>query len=240
MFIVPSGPKSGHRTLKLVGLIHGEHAITKNLSVILQEAGYSASDVGKASSDAGIRLALFNGILKETNPQLGDAARLANNFAGQQAKMDAATLTLQQNLGAAIQRALLPFLKALTPIITKISEWVEQHQELAAAITIGVALFLALGAVIGSIAAVLALVGSTAALVFVGITAAVAAVVAAIITYWEPIAGFFTGIWGGIVNIVGTSLTWIADKSLWLKDHFWQVVGFIIGFFATLPIKLPL
>ncbi|WP_158037502.1 tape measure protein [Gordonia sp. CNJ-863] len=32
---------------------------------------------------------------------------------------------------------------------------------------------------------------------------------------------------------------WISDRATWLKDNFWETVGFIIGFFATLPIKLP-
>lgn len=36
------------------------------------------------------------------------------------------------------------------------------------------------------------------------------------------------------------AFNWIIGKAIWLKDNFWQVVGFIIGFVATLPIKLPL
>lgn len=36
------------------------------------------------------------------------------------------------------------------------------------------------------------------------------------------------------------AINWIVQKVIWLKDNFWEVVGFIIGFFATLPFKLPL
>lgn len=36
-----------------------------------------------------------------------------------------------------------------------------------------------------------------------------------------------------------TAFQWISDKAVWLKDNFWETVGFIIGFFATLPLKLP-
>lgn len=52
----------------------------------------------------------------------------------------------------------------------------------------------------------------------------------------------------GIVNffsntlfpVVSNVFQWIGEKATWLKDHFWEAIGFIIGFFATLPIKLPL
>jgi hypothetical protein len=33
---------------------------------------------------------------------------------------------------------------------------------------------------------------------------------------------------------------WIGEKVMWLKDNFWTAIGLIIGFFATLPVKLPL
>jgi hypothetical protein len=32
----------------------------------------------------------------------------------------------------------------------------------------------------------------------------------------------------------------VVEKVLWLKDNFWTVIGEIIGFMATLPIKLPI
>lgn len=213
--------------------------VTKNLSVILQEAGYSQQDVGRAATDAGVRQALYNGIIKETNAQVGDAARLANQFAGEQAKAGAATLTLQQNIGTAVQGALLPFLRAVTPIITGISQWVQQNQRLAAAIAIGVTLFFGLAAAIGAVAAVIALVGATAALTFGGVLLVIAAVAAAVIVYWEPISAFFSNMFNAIGNTVSTVFSWIGDRVTWLRDHFWESIGFIIGFFATLPFKLP-
>jgi hypothetical protein len=61
--------------------------VTKNLSVILTEAGFSASAMGQASTDARVRLALFNGILKETAAQTGDAQRLTETYSGQMSKL---------------------------------------------------------------------------------------------------------------------------------------------------------
>lgn len=56
--------------------------ITKNLSQILKEAGFSAQDLSRASSDAGVRVALLNGILKEASAFAGDAAKLTQTYAG--------------------------------------------------------------------------------------------------------------------------------------------------------------
>lgn len=56
--------------------------VTKNLSLILQEAGFSAQDLMKASTDASVRQALFNGIIKETTAFTGDAAKAAETMGG--------------------------------------------------------------------------------------------------------------------------------------------------------------
>ncbi|MBJ8343935.1 hypothetical protein [Antrihabitans sp. YC2-6] len=132
--------------------------VTKNLSVILQEAGFSQQDVMRATSDAGVRMALYNGILKETNPQVGDAARLASQFSGEQAKAGAATLTLRQKIGSALQGAFTPLLRGITPIISKTADWIGSHQRLTAAIAVGITVFLGLVTVVGAIGAAIAVV----------------------------------------------------------------------------------
>jgi hypothetical protein len=94
--------------------------VTKNLSNILQEAGFSASDLSKASSDVNVRMALFNGIVKETNPQLGDAARYLDTAAGKQAQFNSQIEIAQQKIGKALQPALASALNALLPLIQAI------------------------------------------------------------------------------------------------------------------------
>lgn len=182
--------------------------VTKNLSVILQEAGYSAQDVGKASTDAGIRMALFNGILKETKPQLGDAARLADTFAGKQAMASAQTEVLRQQIGTAIQAALLPLLTAVTPLIVQTSAWVQQHQRLVAAIAIGLAAFLALIAVLGAlgaaamaVAALVSAFGVAVVAAGVAAAAAIAAAVAYIVLDFNNLKGYLQNFRGVVVAI---------------------------------------
>ena len=42
-----------------------------------------------------------------------------------------------------------------------------------------------------------------------------------------------------LVEQFKAGFAWIKQGVTGLKDHFWENVGFIIGFFATLPIKIP-
>jgi phage-related protein len=83
--------------------------ITKNLSNILVEAGYSQQDLNRATSDAGVRQALYNGILKEGLIFQGDAAKLAGTTQGQLASIGA-TLT---NLRVAVGEFLKPIQSVL-------------------------------------------------------------------------------------------------------------------------------
>lgn len=91
--------------------------VTKNLSVILQEAGLSANDLQKASSDVNVRMAIFNGILRETNPQLGNTNLFLKTAAGAQTQFSSQVTITEQKLGKALQPALLSVLGALTPFV---------------------------------------------------------------------------------------------------------------------------
>lgn len=87
--------------------------VTKNLSVILREQGYSEKDLQNIQSDGNVRTALYNGLLKETQGQLGDADKYTKTFAGSQAKLNAQILTLKQNFGLMLEQALKPLLDKL-------------------------------------------------------------------------------------------------------------------------------
>lgn len=76
--------------------------VTKNLSQILKEAGFSAQDLSRASSDAGVRMALFKGILQETAAQTGDAAKLTQTYTGQVTRLESQYHTFLASLGDAI------------------------------------------------------------------------------------------------------------------------------------------
>jgi hypothetical protein len=168
--------------------------VTKNLSVILEEAGFSAQDLMRATTDTSVRMALFNGILKETNPQLGDAARLSETFAGKQAMLHTQTEILRARIGEALQPVLLRLLQAVTPVVEKVTKWIEENPRLTATILVAIAAFLGVIAVLGSLAAAVGLIvvafGGMAAAVGGAVAVAIGAVVAfaaAVAMNWERI-----------------------------------------------------
>ncbi len=93
--------------------------ITKNLSVILSDAGYSAQDLGKVTTDVGIRTALYNGILKEAAIFQGDAAKLSETLGGKQAELS----TKIFNTKAAIGEGLAP---VVSRFIEEINKWIDK------------------------------------------------------------------------------------------------------------------
>lgn len=125
--------------------------VTKNLSIMLEEAGYSAQDLMRASSDAGVRQAIFNGIVRETNAQVGDAQKLTNSYAGQQAKLSAQTEILRAKLGMALQPVLAGITEKITPIVTGLGRWISTHQALTAALVAGVGAILMTVTALGAI-----------------------------------------------------------------------------------------
>lgn len=143
--------------------------VTKNLSMILTEAGFSAQDLMRATTDASVRQALFNGIIKETNPQLGDANRLTELYAGKQAVLQAETVKLKQQVGEALQPALLKLLETITPMIEKMAAFISQHPELSANIILVTAGLVGLTAALGTLG--LAIVATKTAMAGLGVQA---------------------------------------------------------------------
>ena len=91
--------------------------VTKNLSIILEEAGYAATDLSKATTDAGIRQALFAGLVKETNAQVGDSVKYLKTGAGAQAVFAAEVRTTYQAIGKELQPVLKSTLDLMAPAV---------------------------------------------------------------------------------------------------------------------------
>lgn len=122
--------------------------VTKNVAVMWEE--YAAT-IGKSAANltqAEKRQAEYNGIMQETAYQVGDAARYAEAFAGKQAALEAATLRVNQALGASVQGALTPLLEAVTPLVDALAGWIERNPELTAGIVAATAAGVALTAVV--------------------------------------------------------------------------------------------
>lgn len=211
--------------------------VTKNLSNMLVEAGYSAQDLAKASDDAGVRQAIFNGVLKETKNQMGDAEKLADSFGGAQARMKTQVTNLYVALGTALQPVLTKIMEALAPIIDKVMEFVRNNPQLVAVIAILVTASLALVAVLGLFGALVGAIMSLAPLfsaigaVIAGITAPALAIIAAVIgavilvvwtmkQHWETIVSLFNQYLKPALDQIWNSL-----KTLWSSlMELWKVL----------------
>jgi len=142
--------------------------VTKNLSVMLEEAGYSSQDLMKATTDTGVRMAIFNGILHETRFQTGDAKKLAESFGGAMAKTATQVQYAKVALGEALQPILTKIINLLAPLIEKITEFVKKNPAFVAAIAAATVIMLGLVAVLGILGAV---VGAIMNLGIVGVIA---------------------------------------------------------------------
>lgn len=80
---------------------------------------------------------------------------------------------------------------------------------------------------VSATSAAIATVAATWPILAIG--AAIGAVAYLVVTHWDTIR-----------NAFNAAVGWIAERMNYMKDHFWEIIGFILGFFATLPIKIPL
>jgi hypothetical protein len=159
--------------------------ITKNLSMILKEAGKSEQDLQRVTSDASVRRALYNGLLREGALFAGNAAQAADTLAGAQSRQETTTKQAAAAMGESLAPVLQTFSELATSVIGRIAEWIKQNPELARTILLVAAGITTAVAAVGSLTvAVLALrtainpiSGLTAAAV-VGITALGGALVA--------------------------------------------------------------
>lgn len=211
--------------------------VTKNISVMLKEQGKSVNDVMNITSDASVRQALYNGILKETQHQMGDAQKLSESFGGAQSRMRTQINYVAIALGEALQPILTKVMDALSPLIDKVLEFVRNNPMLVAVIAVLVTVSLALVAVLGLVGALVGAIMSLAPLfaaiggVIAGITAPalliIAAVVGAVILviwtmkqHWETIVSLFNQYLKPALDSIFNSL-----KSLWSSlMELWKVL----------------
>ncbi len=110
--------------------------LSKNLSKIMKEMGYSEQDVMNVTSDLNVRMAMFNGLIKETNPYIGDAGKLAGMLGGQLNKLDANTKKFYQSLGSAVEGPVTNFLDKVNEILTKTTDWINKNKELVGTLAV--------------------------------------------------------------------------------------------------------
>lgn len=196
--------------------------VTKNLSIILKEAGFSQSDLMNVTSDAKVRQALYNGILKETAIFQGDAGRASESFGGQMAQLSTSVFLLKSALGDALKPTLGLVLEQIKPLATALMNFAKNNPEIVAALTVFAGAIGAIGIIMLAMLPIILLFNAgllPMTLIIGGIAIAIALVIAAIY-YWRDELAAFVEIAKTKFDELMTKLQPVFNKFIEIKDYF--------------------
>lgn len=186
------------------------------------------------------------GTYKVTNDTIGSFGNLVASGALESEKLKNTTKELEVNLGKGLTPVLNTVLSFLLPIVKGFSDFAAANPQLIATIGILILGLIGLVTVLSTAASIFSIVTTLATAFGVTIGAIVApigVVIAIIVGLTLAIFGLYT-LWAnnflGIQDITKDVFNRIKDYVLSFKDNFFQRIGEIIGFFATLPIQLAL
>lgn len=228
--------------LGLVGTMNKLKEAAEGNTTVLAGAYGSVEALGAATSLTGNQAGTFT---KALNDMKNGANAVDAAFQKQQATTNNSLAMLKNNvsaIGITVGSQFLPPLAAaagflaqnLAPALESTAKFLGENQ-----IIIAIVGGLIIGALVPafiawSVAAWAAVTATIAALApFLAIGAAVGAVAYLIVTNWDWISATTIGVWTAITSFIG-------DKINWFKNNWQYAIGYVIGFFATLPFKLPI
>ena len=193
----------------------------------------SQKDMVKSLVESGHTMEAQKVILGELQKEFGGSAEAAGStFAGSIEKLKNQFNDLQEKIGEFLAGSAMQFYNWLT-VNNPIVEWFTNNMW-------------ALWTVIGALATLFVSIVIPA---IVGLTVSLWAMAAAWIAAAWPILAIGAAIglvaymvvtnWELIKNAFGVAIAWIGERVDWFKNHWLEAIGFIIGFIATLPFKLP-
>lgn len=246
-------------TEDMIGMANGLGKVLQGQVGALSKQGFIFDEATEAILKNGTeqeKVTALAGILDSTYEGLNETMRKTTEGGVKGATM--AFGKMQEEIGKAFLPTVIKLTEAITPLVNKVTAWIQENPKLTTTIiAVGAGLF-ALVAVAGTIGMILpALItgfGALAtaasflagavlaitwpvALVIAGI-AALIAIGVLIYRNWETIAQFASTAWEGIKETISGALNRIAEifSVVWdgIKVAFWGVVNFIIGLMATL------
>lgn len=108
--------------------------MAKNLGQILKENGYTEQDLTRITTDAGVRQALYNGIIKETTYAMGDANKMGQDLQGTFARMKTSVNDLSASGLNALSGVLNTCANAMTIVTKATKDFIDAHPKLFAVI----------------------------------------------------------------------------------------------------------
>lgn len=98
--------------------------VTKNVSIMWKEYAATHGKTVEQLTQAEKRQAEYNGILRETEGQLGNAARMTETYAGQMAKLNQELFEFKAAAGRELTPVLADIAKGLRPVISLVRDFV--------------------------------------------------------------------------------------------------------------------
>lgn len=120
-------------------------------------------------------------------------------------------------------------------MIKQVVQWMQQHETIVKAVAIALGIFVAVALIAAGIAAIVA---GGWVLAFGLIATAIGFLVGWFIENWDKIKAKAIEVWNNIKNAFFAAVQFVVDKLTWLKNNWTMVIGYMIGFILTLPIKM--
>jgi phage-related protein len=243
----------------MIGLANGLGKVLQGQVGALSKQGFVFDEATEAILKNGTeqeKVIALAGILDSTYEGLNETMRGTTEGGIKGATM--AFGKMQEEIGKAFLPTVIKLTEAMTPVLNKITEWVQANPKLTTTIIAVSAGLFALVAVAGTIGLILPAIITgfgmlataagflgTAFTIMLGpvglIILAIAALVAAgvaIYKNWETISAFASTVWEGIKETIAGAMQRIAEifSAVWegIKVAFWGYVNFVIGLWATL------
>lgn len=102
--------------------------VTKNMSVMYDEYAAKIGTTAAKLTDEQKILAEVNGIMEETKYQIGDAAKYAESYSGQQSKLNAEILQTKNEVGESLIPTLSLLMSIKSKLVSKIKEMTEDNK----------------------------------------------------------------------------------------------------------------
>lgn len=242
---VQSFADSGELTQWIQGAVAGFKSF---FGVIGDVVGIINSVLG-AAQDAGGGIGGFIGPLLKTVREFLDSAQghdtlvkffeALNTVAGVVSKVLGALLVAVApaipplasafaNLATTIGDILVPVINFLAPVLQNIANFIAQNTGWITPLIIAIGAWAAAQWLLN-----IAMSANPIGLVIIAI-AALIAIVALIITYWDPIAAFFVGIWNTVKDAVAAAAAWIWQRLVDAWNFIKGVWSGVTGFFSGL------
>ena len=122
--------------------------VTKNIAKMQEEYAKSQGKTYESLTQSEKVLAIYNGVMTETEAVIGNATVYGEQLGGVMAENDAQVKKLAQAYGSALAPAVKDFTSLMTKAISGITEFTNEHQGLIAGATTGTTTFLTLGTAI--------------------------------------------------------------------------------------------